>query len=120
MDRGSWPETLQFWSIRGRAAWSEKKGAQNEPLPGLGVGVFSTATAVEFNSEPIRLTFDASKAFMGPKYSHFVDVWVAYRYWQNKFGLDHNASPGVCTLTVGGVTRSTNSCTESTVYTGIT
>ena len=33
---------------------------------------------------------------MGPKYSHFVDVWVAYRYWQNKFGLDHNApSAGV-------------------------
>ena len=49
-----------------------------------------SATKTEFNSEPIRLTFDASKAFWGAKYSHFVDVWVAYRYWQNKFGLDHN------------------------------
>ena len=120
MDLGFLPENMQFWSISGRAAWYGKKGDQNEPLPGLGVGVFSTATAVEFNSEPIRLTFDASKAFLGPKYTHFVDVWVAYRYWQNKFGLDHNAAPGVCTLTVGGVTRSTNSCTESSVYTGIT
>jgi hypothetical protein len=111
---------MQFWSISGRAAWYGKKGDQNNPLTGLGVGPFSTATAVEFNSEPIRLTFDASKAIWGPKYTHFVDLWVAYRYWQNKFGLDHNAAPGVCTLTVAGVTRSTNSCTESTVYTGVT
>ena len=79
---------------------------------------FSTASKTEFNSEPIRLTFDASKAFMGPKYSHFVDLWVAYRYWQNKFGLDHNAMPGVCTLAANG--QSTNSCTESTVYGGVT
>ena len=55
---------------------------------------------------------------MGPKYSHFVDLWVAYRYWQNKFGLDHNAMAGVCTLAANG--QSTNSCTESTVYGGVT
>ena len=48
------------------------------------------------NSEPIRLTFDASKAAWGDKYSHFVDVWVAYHYWQKKFGLDHNLAVG-CT-----------------------
>jgi hypothetical protein len=120
MDLGFLPPSIQFFSISGRAAWYGKKGDQNSPLVGTGFGVFSTATAVEFNGEPIRLTFDASKAFIGPKYSHFVDLWVAYRYWQNKFGLDHNASPGVCTLTVAGVTRSTNSCTESTVYAGVT
>jgi hypothetical protein len=120
MDLGFMPPNMLFWSISGRAAWYGKKGDQNNPLTGLGVDPFSTATAVEFNSEPIRLTFDASKAVWGPKYTHFVDLWVAYRYWQNKFGLDHNAAPGVCTLTVAGVTRSTNSCTESTVYTGVT
>ena len=51
-------------------AWYGKKGSDTEPLPALGPanGVFTTA--VEFNSEPIRLTFDASKAFWGPKYSH--------------------------------------------------
>src|SRR5450432_2557217 len=113
MDLGFLPPNMQFFSISGRAAWYGPKGNQNEPLGLAGGG---TATKVEFNSEPIRLTFDASKAFIGPKYSHFVDVWVAYRYWQNKFGLDHNAAPGVCT--VAGV--STNSCTESTVYTGVT
>jgi hypothetical protein len=118
MDLGFLPENMQFWSISGRAAWYGPKGDQNQPLTGLGIGRFSTATKTEFNSEPIRLTFDASKAFIGPKYSHFVDLWVAYRYWQNKFGLDHNASPGVCTIAATG--QSTNSCTESTVYGGVT
>ena len=61
-----------------------------------GIGVASTATKTELNSEPIRLTFDASKAVWGQKYSQFVTLWVAYRYWQNKFGLDHNAELGVC------------------------
>ena len=120
MDLGFLPENMQFFSVSGRAGWYGKKGDQNQPLVFNGVGPFSTGTAVELNSEPIRLTFDASKAFIGPQYSHFVDLWVAYRYWQNKFGLDHNAAPGVCTLTAGGVTRSTNSCTEETVYAGVT
>ena len=91
-----------------RLVWTE---GRFNGLPALsGPGRFSTASKTEFNSEPIRLTFDASKAFMGPKYSHFVDLWVAYRYWQNKFGLDHNAMAGVCTLAANG--QSTNSCTE--------
>ena len=79
-----------------------------------------STTAIEFNSEPIRLTFDASKAIWGPKCSHFVDVWVAYRYWQNKFGLDHNAPSAACSATVGGVTRPSGACTESSLYSGIT
>jgi hypothetical protein len=112
MDLGFLPENMQFFSISGRAAWYGPKGNQNSPL-GLASGGVPTKT--EFNSEPIRLTFDASKAFWGQKYSHFVDVWVAYRYWQNKFGLDHNAAPQ---CVVGVV--STNSCTESSLYSGIT
>lgn len=112
MDLGFLPESVRYFSISGRAGWYGKKGDQNAPLP-AGIG---TATAVELNSEPIRLTFDASKAFWGDKYSHFVDVWVAYRYWQNKFGLDHKNSPGVCT--VAGV--STNSCNEESAYAGVT
>jgi hypothetical protein len=111
MDLGFLPENMQFWSISGRAGWYGQKGYENNPLVGV-------KTAVEFNSEPIRLTLDASKAIWGQKYSHFVDVWVAYRYWQNKFGLDHNAMPGVCTLAATGV--STNTCTESSLYSGVT
>jgi hypothetical protein len=116
MDLGFLPPDMQFFAISGRAGWYGPKGDQNSPLVGTGVGINSTATKTELNSEPIRLTFDASKAVYGAKYTHFVDVWVAWRYWQNKFGLDHNAAPFVCT--VAGV--STNSCTESSVYTGIT
>jgi len=52
----------------------------------------------------------------GPKYSHFVDVWVAYCYRQNKFGLDQANSP-VCNV-ARGVTN--NSCTEQSLYSGIT
>ena len=83
---------MQYFSISGRAGWYGTE-RQSERIR-LAVATGGTGNrAVEFNCEPIRLTFDASKAFWGPKYSHFVDVWVAYRYWQNKFGLDHNASP---------------------------
>src|ERR1700730_5846669 len=118
MDLGFFPENMQFFSISGRAAWYGPKGDSNS-LPFLsGVGRFSTASKTEVNSEPIRLTFDASKAAWGTKYSLFVDVWVAYRYWQNKFGLDHNATPGVCTLAATGA--STHTCTESSLYAGVT
>ena len=117
MDLGFLPANMQFFSISGRAGWYGKKGNQNAPL---GIASGGTETAVELNSEPIRLTFDASKALWGDKYTHFVDVWVAYRYWQNKFGLDHNAAPGVCTAVIGGVLQSTNSCTEQSLYSGVT
>ncbi len=119
MDLGFLPESVQYFSISGRAAWYGKKGTENNPLPYATpfASPFPTAnTAVEFNSEPIRLTFDASKAAWGAKYSHFVDVWVAYRYWQNKFGLDHNTST-LCNVAPG---VSNHSCTESSLYTGIT
>ncbi|MHC2331014.1 hypothetical protein [Bradyrhizobium sp. USDA 4454] len=113
MDLGFLPESMQYFSISGRAGWYGKKGTENEPMAFN--PVTNVNTAVELNSEPIRLTFDASKAFWGPKYSHFVDVWVAYRYWQNKFGLDH-AKSVVCNVSPG---VSNNSCTEESLYSGI-
>ena len=110
MDLGFLPPSMQYFSISGRLGWYGKKGNENAPIQN------GAPTAVEFNSEPIRLTFDASKAAFGEKYSHFVDVWVAYRYWQNKFGLDH-ATSAVCNVKAG---VSNNSCTESSLYSGIT
>jgi hypothetical protein len=118
MDLGFLPPSVDYFSISGRAAWYGKKGFENSPL-GAAPGGGGTPTAIEFNSEPIRLTFDASKAVLGAKYSHFVDVWVAYRYWQNKFGLDH-ANSLVCNVVVPGGLKSNNSCTESSLYSGIT
>lgn len=110
MDLGFLPPSLDYFSVSGRAGFYGKKG--NEVAP-LATGV---STAVEINSEPVRLTFDASKAMFGPKYSHNVDVWVAYRYWKNKFGLDA-ANSAVCNITPG---RSNGSCTEESLYSGIT
>jgi hypothetical protein len=72
---------------------------------------------MEINSEPIRLTFDASKAVYGAKYAHFLDLWVAYRFWENKFGLDdQNVNNGVCYT--NGVNN--RSCTEKSLYAGVT
>jgi len=120
MDLGFLPENMQYFAISGRAGFYGPKGDANS-LPGLsGPGVLSTATKTEINSEPIRLTFDASKAFMGPKYAQFVTTWIAYRYWENKFGLDHNAELGVCNVGTVAAHVSTNSCNESTVYAGMT
>ncbi len=105
MDLGFLPDYLPL-SVSGRAAWYGPKG------PGTSVpGTINRV--IELNSEPIRLTLDASKAAWGAKYSHLVDVWVAYRYWQNKFGLDHNRALQCIGANAG-------SCTESSLYTGIT
>jgi hypothetical protein len=114
MDLGFLPENMQFFAISGRAGWYGPKGNQNAPL---GVAAGGVPTAVELNSEPIRLTFDASKAFWGPKYSQFVTTWVAYRYWQNKFGLD-DSNPANPTCWTNGVNN--KSCSEQTVYAGVT
>ena len=120
MDLGFLPESINYFAISGRAGWYGPKGDDNSLPLNSGIGVASTATKTELNSEPIRLTFDASKAFWGPKYAQFVTTWVSYRYWQNKFGLDHNAELGVCNIIVGGAVQSTNSCTESSYQAGIT
>lgn len=105
MDLGFLPDYLPL-SVSGRAAWIGPKGTGTNQ-PG------TLARKLELNSEPVRLTLDASKAFMGAQYSHLVDVWVAYRYWQNKFGLDHNLAPQC-------IAADSGACTESSVYTGIT
>ncbi|MGJ5084425.1 hypothetical protein ACQR06_02745 [Bradyrhizobium sp. HKCCYLRH1065] len=112
MDLGFLPENLQDFAISGRAGWygARGTGTTTAQVP-LAV---QPPTAVELNSEPIRLTFDASKAIWGAKYSHFADVWVAYRFWQNKYGLDHNVAPA-CTAPA-----TNRSCTESSLYSGIT
>jgi hypothetical protein len=107
MELGFLPDWLPL-AISGRAGFYGPKGT------GTLVSIpIWTETKTQIESEPVRLTLDASRMMWGQKYSHFADVWVAYKYWQNKYGLDHNASP-LCT----GVNAGT--CTESSVYTGIT
>ncbi|MGA2290170.1 hypothetical protein [Bradyrhizobium sp.] len=115
MELGFLPQAIQYFAISGRAGFYGPKGL------GASSGIISPVnnTKMEINSEPIRLTFDASKAFYpgGAKYSHFLDFWVAYRYWENKFGLnDQDPTNGVC-YTAGVNNRS---CTEKSLYAGVT
>jgi hypothetical protein len=109
MDLGFLPDYLPL-SVSGRLTLIGPKGPQADPIP---ASLSNVQTKIEINSEPIRLTYDASKAMWGKKYSHFLDVWVAYRYWQNKFGLDHANSPSCLGPAAG-------SCTEESLYTGVT
>jgi len=113
MDLGFLPEYLRYFAVSGRAGFYGPKGT------GAPDGVLSPPhdTAIEINSEPIRLTFDASKAIWGQKYSHFTEVWVAYRYWQNKYGLDDSNPANTACFTAGVNNRS---CTEKTIYSGVT
>lgn len=67
-------------------------------------------TTVEFNSQQ-KLSLDVGKMVGGPSKSHFFDLWVAYRYWQNKFGLNHTR--GVC------IGANAGSCTEKSWVTGV-
>jgi hypothetical protein len=115
MDLGFLPEQINYFSVSGRAGFYGPKGSGSTASA---VQSFNN-TAIEINSEPIRLTFDASKAFYpgGAKYSHFLDVWVAYRFWENKFGLDdQNPNNPVCYT--NGVNN--RSCTEKSLYAGVT
>jgi hypothetical protein len=115
MDLGFLPESLQYFAISGRAGFFGPKGSGawgGFTLPA------TNNTKTEINSEPIRLTFDASKLIWGPKYGHFLDLWVAYRYWENKFGLDDGNRANLVCYTAGGVNN--KSCTEKSLYSGVT
>jgi hypothetical protein len=110
MELGFLPSAINYFAVSGRAGFYGPKGTGGNTTVGAN-------TKTEINSEPIRLTFDASKAFVGPKYSHFLDVWVAYRYWENKFGLD-DGNPANTVCFTNGVNN--KSCTEKSLYAGVT
>jgi hypothetical protein len=109
MDLGFLPPTLPL-SVSGRATFVGPKGPQNSPVAFNAIKNVQTTT--EINAEPIRLTLDTSRMIWGDKYSHFLDVWVAYRYWGNKFGI---ASDSLTCQNQG-----LHSCTESSLYSGVT
>jgi len=113
MDLGFLPPSLQFFAVSGRAGFYGPKGTGAAP------GVINPyyATKTEIKTEPVRLTFDAGKALWGQKYSQVVQLFVAYRYWENKFGHnDQDPADRVCYT--AGVNN--GGCTEKSVYSGIT
>jgi hypothetical protein len=122
MDLGFLPESVRYFSISGRAAVQGNKGLQKEGLPYNYPNNLPTAT--KFDSEPIRLTFDAGKAFFGPKQSHVLDLWVSYLYTLNTYQLDAANSP-TCNIysnlgPTGVPLRSNGTCVVSSIYMGAT
>jgi hypothetical protein len=55
-----------------------------------GLDGFGAETKSELYSEN-HLTLDAGKAFANRP--NWLDLWVGYRYWYNKFGADHTIVP---------------------------
>jgi|GEM_PF-467388 len=115
MELGFLPESMRYFSISGNlGVYGPKGNGAYGPytLPS------TMDTATEIKAEPIRLTFDVSKALFGEKYSGFVETFVAYRYWKNKYGYDSgNPANSVCFFANGVSNRS---CTEQTLYSGLT
>lgn len=107
MPLGFLPETIPL-AISARAQFIGPAGlgyAPGQLPPGL-----VPPSKTQIVSEPIRLTLDASKLLWGDRFSHAVDVWVAYRYNQNIKGADHNLFAGC----------KGDACTLSSLYTGVT
>ena len=121
MDLGFLPENMQYFSISGRAGWYGKKGSDTEPLPALGAVNGAFPTAIELNSEPIRLTFDASKAFWGPKCSHYVDRLGRLSLLAEQVRPRSQCPVGrvLCHSRRGQPVQS-GACTEFSLYSGIT
>ncbi|MGO8913126.1 MAG: hypothetical protein ACLQDM_27910, partial [Bradyrhizobium sp.] len=105
MDLGFLPPSLRYFAISGRAGFYGPKGTG--AAPGIVAPYYETKT--EIKTEPIRLTLDASKALWGQKYSQMVQLFVAYRYWENKFGHD-NSNPADRLCFTAGVNN--GSCAE--------
>ncbi len=106
MDLGFLPDAFPL-TFSGYANFYGPKGTGVSNLVPLAT---QPQTVTEFNSQQ-KLSLDLAKMVLGAQYSHFFDVWVGYRYWQNKFGLDR--TNGVC-VGVGNT-----SCTESSWTTGV-
>jgi hypothetical protein len=113
MDLGFLPPDLRYFAISGRAGFYGPKGTG--AAPGVVAPYYETKT--EIKTEPVRLTFDASKALWGQKYSQLVQLFVAYRYWENKYGHDDSNPANRLCYTAGVNNRS---CAEKSLHTGVT
>jgi hypothetical protein len=71
--------------------------------------------------EDVRLSVDTSKIFWGKP--GIWDTYVGYRYWENRFGTNHNAAlfAGCTTCGFGGTAAGApGSSIMSTAYVGTT
>ena len=99
------PEAVPL-TFSGRAAFYGPKGTGSSLIP----STTANKTVTEFNSEQ-RLTLDIGKMAFGSSRAGLVNGFVAYRYWNHKFGI--GSANDACT----GVNK--GSCTENAVTTGV-
>ena len=102
---GFLPEAVPL-TFSGRAAFYGPKGTGNAAEK------FKTVTT--FNSEQ-RLTLDVGKMAFGSSKADLVSVFVAYRYWTNKFGVSESRNTNVCQPAYGFV----GSCKENAATLGL-
>lgn len=105
MPLGFMPEAVPL-TFSGRAALYGPKGTGSPLIP----STLANKTVTTLNSEQ-RLTLDVGKMAFGASKADLVSVFVAYRYWTNKFGISEAHSP-VCAGTLG-------SCKESATSLGM-
>ena len=105
MPLGFMPEAVPL-TFSGRAALYGPKGT-GSPLI---ASTIANKTVTTLNSEQ-RLTLDVGKMAFGASKADLVSVFVAYRYWTNKFGISEANSP-VCAGTLG-------SCKENATSLGL-
>jgi len=105
MPLGFLPESVPL-TFSGRAAFYGPKGTGSSLIPSTA----ANKTVTTLNSEQ-RLTLDVGKMAFGSSKADLVSVFVAYRYWTNKFGISESKSP-VCRGTNG-------SCKENAVSLGL-
>ena len=113
MDLGFLPQNMQYFSISGRAGWYGTKGDSNglPALSGPGPVLHRLQDRIQQRTDPSDLRrLEGGLGCRSTRTSSI--VWVAYRYWQNKFGLDHNAHARRLHRRRHR-RQSTNACTES-------
>mgnify|MGYP000337755773 CR=1 FL=1 len=106
MPLGFLPESVPL-TFSGRAAFYGPKGTGSSRIP----ATIGNKTVTTFNSEQ-RLTLDVGKMAFGSSKADLVSVFVAYRYWTNKFGISETNSV-VCT------TFGPGSCKENAATLGV-
>lgn len=90
---GSWADSAHIVNILNVIG---PKGTGISNANCLALGCFGATGAFNNNEtkteifEDVRLSFDTSKLFWGKP--GIWDTYVGYRYWENKFGTNHNAA----------------------------
>jgi len=118
---GSWADTARIVNL---FSASGPKGTGISNAQCLALGCFGVLGAFNNNEtkteifEDVRLSVDTSKIFWGKP--GIWDTYVGYRYWENRFGTNHNACLFAGCVVGGAGAGAPGSSVMSTAYVGTT